>query len=81
MRRSQLKTGQGLLPQSQGLNLALAVLHVPYSLDSGHQTGTGYEAHAWVRNLIHPKTYLFDSGRQMARGHERHLKGERLKTF
>ena len=80
MRRSQLKTGQGLLPQSQGLNLALAVLHVPYSLDSGHQTGTGYEAHTRARNLITPKTYSLDSGRQMAQGDERQLKGEQLET-
>ena len=30
----QLETVEGLLPESQGQNLALTVLYVPYSLDS-----------------------------------------------
>ena len=34
----QPKTIQGLSPESQGQNLALTVLHVPYSLDSGRTT-------------------------------------------
>jgi len=32
--REQLERSQGLLPESQGRNLALTVLHVPKSLDS-----------------------------------------------
>ena len=32
-KRAQLKSVEGLLPGSQGQNLALSVLHVPYSLD------------------------------------------------
>ena len=35
MKREQLILLWGLLPESQGHNLALTVLHVPYSLDSG----------------------------------------------
>ena len=43
----QLQHFEGLLPEGQGRNLALAVLHVPHSLDSGplplsicdHQSG------------------------------------------
>jgi len=31
---------QGLLPESQGQNVALTVLYVPYSLDSGTLIGT-----------------------------------------
>jgi len=34
-KREQLKRLEGLLPDSQGRNLALALLFVPYSLDSG----------------------------------------------
>ena len=34
-KRGQRKRFQGLLPESQGQNLALTVLHVLYSLDSG----------------------------------------------
>jgi len=34
-KRGQLKTCWGLLPESQGHNLVLTVLCVPYSLDSG----------------------------------------------
>ena len=34
-RRGQRKMFQGLFPESQGQNLALAVLHVPHSLASG----------------------------------------------
>ena len=43
-RRDQLKRFQGLLPESQGQNLALTVLHVPYSLDSecAVQTALGF---------------------------------------
>ena len=33
--REALNTFEGLLPESQGQNLALTVLCVPYSLDSG----------------------------------------------
>ena len=36
--REQLKTFEGLLPTSQGQNLAFTVLHVPYSLDSSGGT-------------------------------------------
>jgi len=35
-KREQLKKLYGLLPESQGQNLALTVLYVPHSLDSGH---------------------------------------------
>ena len=38
-KREQLKRVQGLLPERSGQNLALTVLYVPYSLDSGHTTG------------------------------------------
>ena len=38
-RRGQLETLEGLLPDSQGQNLALTVLYMPYSLDSGTRTG------------------------------------------
>ena len=34
-RREQLKRFLGLLPESQGQNLAVTVLYVPHSLDSG----------------------------------------------
>ena len=34
-KREQLGGVQGLLPRSQGQNLALTVLHVPHSLESG----------------------------------------------
>ena len=34
-RREELKRFKGLLPESQGQNLALTVLYVPYLLDSG----------------------------------------------
>ena len=33
-RGNNMKSSQGLLPENQGQNLALTVLHVPYSLDS-----------------------------------------------
>ena len=36
-KREQPMTFSGLEPESQGHNLALAVLHVPYSLDSGQE--------------------------------------------
>jgi len=35
-RRGQLERAEGHLPESQGHNLALTVLFVPYSLGSGH---------------------------------------------
>ena len=34
-KREQLKSFSGLAPESQGQNLALTVLYLPYSLDSG----------------------------------------------
>ena len=34
-KKEQLERVHGLLPASQGQNLVLTVLHVPYSLDSG----------------------------------------------
>ena len=34
-KRERLEWLKGLLPKSQGQNLALTVLNVPYSLDSG----------------------------------------------
>jgi len=37
--REELERFQGLLPESQGHNLALTVLCVPYSLDSGLERG------------------------------------------
>ena len=40
-KRAQLHRFQGLLPESQGHNLALTVLYVPYSLISGTQNFTG----------------------------------------
>jgi len=38
IKRKQLKTFQQLSPESQGQNLAVTVLYVPYSLDSGLRT-------------------------------------------
>ena len=35
MKRERIETLLGLLPESQGHNLALSVLHVPFSHDSG----------------------------------------------
>ena len=36
-KRDQLKRVEGLFPERQGQNLAVTVLDVPYSLDSGQQ--------------------------------------------
>ena len=40
---------QGLLPESQGQNLAVSVLHVPYSLDSGTPSSTDPTIHVPLR--------------------------------
>jgi len=42
-----LKRFQGLSPESQDLNLALTVLHVPYALDRGHSWADSVESPAW----------------------------------
>jgi len=36
----QFRRVYGLLPEGQGQNLALTVLYVPYSLDSGRAVGS-----------------------------------------
>ena len=40
-KREQLDRYQGLLPESQGKNLAVTFLYVPCSLDSGRVENTG----------------------------------------
>jgi len=43
MLKEQLEIFQGRLPESRGQNLALTVLYVPYSLDSG----SGFGVEGW----------------------------------
>ena len=49
-KRKQFKTFEGLLPENPGLNLALTVLHVPYSLDS--EIKIGLKAEPGGHNII-----------------------------
>ena len=45
----QLEMLSELLPYSHGHNLALTVLYVPRSLDSGHSECVTYVAHTYIR--------------------------------
>ena len=81
MRRKKLKRFQGLLPESQGHNLASTVLNVPQSFDSGgcSPRALTIAMGVCVRERDSVSVCARERARDIWRGSERESEGERAR--